>query len=127
MAKAFPSRRNDPTEELLISLGKEYTDKLQKIVESIAGYLAEIAKMEKNHDDWGDAHKLYFACEKAQKLLPVTRDLAQAISQYVEHGPIEIFVKLEIRLILAELETAIQTLERLLFSNKVHEYRFKNF
>jgi hypothetical protein len=49
-------------------------------------------------------------------------DLAQAMSQQIEHGSIEGIARLSIRLKLAELEASIRALEHMLADPWVQQY-----
>ncbi len=122
MAKVYPSNLDDLRNQRLMTLAKEYTEKLQNFTDAMVDTSREIEKQIETHVSWPNYYKLYNVFESCQNLLPITRDLAQAISQHIEHGSLELFAKLEIRLILAELETAIRTAERLLFSSKIQHY-----
>ncbi len=66
-------------------------------------------------------HAVY---QEVKRLAPVCHDLAQALSQLIEHGNLELFDKLECRLRLAELESSINTSEQLLADHKTN-YRWK--
>jgi hypothetical protein len=58
----------------------------------------------------------------AERLLPVTMELAQAISQQIEHGSNESVARLAIRLKLAELEGSIRAMELLLADQRVRNH-----
>jgi hypothetical protein len=108
MAKAYATKVKTD-EERVVLLAKEYTNKLQAMVESLIKYYNE-----------GNRTSFSITFHNAKCVIPVARELAQAISQQSEHGTLEPFSRLEARLRLAELEASIETADQLMID-------FKNF
>jgi hypothetical protein len=112
--------------ERLLSLANEYTAKLNEMVNSVAIFLRELDSeklhglREKRDTEY---YKLGCVVEMGQRLLPVTMDLAQAMSQQIEHASIEDVAKLGLRLKLAELEASIQGLDRMLGDKRVQYHK----
>jgi hypothetical protein len=111
--------------ERLLSLANEYIAKLNEMVNSVAIFLRDL-----EHNDHpmyqgarqrrdAEFYKLACVVEMGERILPVTMDLAQAMSQQIEHGSIDGIDKLGIRLKLAELEASIRALERMLADKRV--------
>jgi hypothetical protein len=131
MAKTSMLDRITTSTGSLVSLADEYIAKLNEMVNSVAIFLRDL-----EHADFTlqgprqrrepDFYKLKCVVEMAEKILPVTMDLAQAISQQIEHGSNENVARLTIRLKLAELEGSIRAMELLLADQRVQNHYKKS-
>ncbi len=128
MAKTSMLEQYTLPSEHLLSLADEYTAKLNEMVNSVAIFLRDLEHLKfrdpqvpRERPDT-EYYKLGCVVEMGQRLLPVTMDLAQAMSQQIEHASIEDVAKLGLRLKLAELEAAIRAVERMLADKRVQQY-----
>jgi hypothetical protein len=110
--------------ERLLSLANESISKLNEMVNSLALFLRDLehprypGPTEKRDAEF---YKVGCVVEMGETLLPVTMDLAQAMSQQIEHGSIESVARLGLRLKLAELEASIRALERMSADKRVQQ------
>ena len=93
-----------PCGEALISLLKEYTEKLNDIGEQLRGVIASARRPTKEFVSTERAALL----RKARMLEAPALSLARFVSQRIEHAALADLKRLELRLRLAEFECALE-------------------